>query len=98
MVSEMLTTTNNQRTTNMEPEINATDYSSLADLAEAIRGAVTQLYVDRVWIKFASSRHCVTPSTADHVCKWLTFASEITHIITPQDMAETMPPRQGSES
>ncbi len=128
----------------MEIEINASEYETPAQLAHEIRGKVSQLYVDWVWVKFAESRHKVTPNAAEHVCRGLAMAQLILDqidaqgredkktcewaehpadmktcrkcgvsakwssadcpicfgelmVITAQDIAETMPPRVGSD-
>ena len=61
----------------MEIEINASEYSTPAELVGAIREKISQLYVDWVWVNFSASRQKVTPSTADHVCKGLMMAHEL---------------------
>jgi hypothetical protein len=60
----------------MEIEINASEYSTPAELAGAIQEKISQLYVDWVLVNFSGSRHRVTPNTVEHVCKGLMMADE----------------------
>lgn len=61
----------------MEPEINASEFESAAQLAGEIRDKIRQLYVDWVWVNFSGSRQKVTPNTAEHICKGLMMAHEL---------------------
>jgi len=58
-------------------EIKASEYSTPAELVGAIQEKISQLYVDWVWVNFSASRQKVTPNTADHVCKGLMMAHEL---------------------
>jgi hypothetical protein len=80
----------------MEIEINASEYQSPGQLAQAIRKEVSQLYVDRVIVNIGKASFKVTPSTEELICKGLLMAEEMCLLrITPQDIADTMPPRVG---
>lgn len=61
----------------MSPEIKIEEYSGPAELATAIRDAMGQLYVDDVWVIGGRSRHRVTATTVDAVCRGLLIAAEL---------------------
>ena len=79
----------------MEPEINANEYETPAQLAHEIRSKVSQLYVDWIWVKFAKSRHKVTPNTAEHVCKGLMMADELSLDAIEADGGDPRTPSYG---
>jgi hypothetical protein len=77
----------------MHIEININNYSGPAELANAIREKIDQLYVDDVKVVCGNFKALVTLTTADAVCRGLHIASmmaqraELQVALVEQDVA-----------